>query len=673
MNLVLVRAGIRTADVLLAQFYGLAPLEKAGPDPLTPRGFDRVVLGVLRELRAGVAGKEKKAIEALLRELEGKDWAKLGEAARDKAFRDAAEKYLGFGPDVGAAVGQVARHVGPTIITGTKVAAIHRDRLRIEPSLNAVDERMVVAAATHQALFARDEHGRRSTYLSDRARAVVSQGLEEGLDRYEIAKRIRSDLGAAADVRSENYWRLIASVFTGRARTYGHLSAMSESGIEEFEFEAVLDEVTTDICRFMHRKVFSTGAGLARFSQVESASNPEEVKDLQPWASTGKAEDGSKAIFYKAGGARSMIARVDESAVGRKDEVGLYSAGMKRGALEKAGLTTPPLHGHCRSTALPVLGAVQVLPGGPGQEALGAPLAPEKAPMPPKPVKVPTLQKPPVPSPFAALVEREGLKDERRGPSGVNAVYVAEVDGQKVYVKPAATRGVNGAVVTFDPRDAVVVHGAFRHSAEAIGLGDSVEPAMLLRRPGQPDKFVTRGAPKKRTSVLTRVSDGDDTAVEEIDENVRVSAALLDYLHRNSDRHEANVLVDGDGKITLIDHDRTLDHGPPKADLRARSVFFPGGTVGFFGSQRELKDLPKKAQKYVKHLSASTKEAISTELGIPLAEAAAMKARASRVVSSGLHDALVQDKARSISIADGEPEVRTIAPLGEEDDDEQDI
>ena len=102
-------------------------------------------------------------------------------------------------------------------------------------------------------------------------------------------------------------------------------------------------------------------------------------------------------------------------------------------------------------------------------------------------------------------------------------------------------------------------------------------------------------------------------------------------------------------------------------------MFFPGGTVGFFGSQRELKDLPKKAQKYVKHLSASTKEAISTELGIPLAEAAAMKARASRVVSSGLHDALVQDKARSISIADGEPEVRTIAPLGEEDDDEQDI
>jgi len=360
VNLVLVRAGIRTADALLERFYGLAPLKKAGPDPLTPRGFDRVVLGVLRELRAGVAGKEKKAIEALLRELE-KDWSKLGEAAKDAAFRAAAEKYLGFGPDVGAAVGQVARHVGPTIIAGTKAAAVHRDRLRIEPSLNAVDERMVVAAATHQALFARDEHGRRSAWLSDRARAVVSQGLEEGLDRYEIAKRIRSDLGAAADARSENYWRLIASVFTGRARSYGHLSAMSEAAVEEFEFEAVLDEVTTDVCRFMHGKVFSVGAGLSRFAEVEQAQDPEDVKDLQPWAGTAKTDDGGRAIFYKAGGARSMVARVDESAVGRKDEVGRYSGGMRRGALEKAGLTTPPLHGHCRSTVLPVLGSVQVL------------------------------------------------------------------------------------------------------------------------------------------------------------------------------------------------------------------------------------------------------------------------------------------------------------------------
>jgi hypothetical protein len=35
--------------------------------------------------------------------------------------------------------------------------------------------------------------------------------------------------------------------------------------------------------------------------------------------------------------------------------------------MERAGMTTPPLHGHCRSTVLPVLGSVGALLGGPEQ------------------------------------------------------------------------------------------------------------------------------------------------------------------------------------------------------------------------------------------------------------------------------------------------------------------
>jgi hypothetical protein len=144
---------------------------------------------------------------------------------------------------------------------------------------------------------------------------------------------------------------------------------MGESGIEEFEFEAVLDEVTTNVCRMMHGRRFSVGPGLRRFAEVEQAKDPEDVKDLQPWITQGKTEDGGTVLFYRSRGAAKFVAGVDESAVGERDKSGKFSNVLGRGAMERAGMTTPPLHGHCRSTVLPVLGSVGALPGGPQESA----------------------------------------------------------------------------------------------------------------------------------------------------------------------------------------------------------------------------------------------------------------------------------------------------------------
>lgn len=321
---------------------------------LTPAGFDEVVLSLLKILAGAAVHDEQKHLSLFLQTVQKPDWVKLSPGKRSSEIRTAADRWLGIRDDLPGKIGAVVRAEGPTIVGNAKEATKARYGLKIDPHLNAVDARTVEAAAKHQALFVRDEMGRRSERFSEVARSVVAKGLEDGLDRYAIGDRLGAALNATAAARSTSYWRLIASVFSARARTYGQLSGFDEAGIESFSFEAVLDEVTSEVCRFMHGRTFSTAKALDRFNEAEASEDPEAVKDLQPWASTGKTEEGKVALFFSVGGEKRAIAEVLSPGAGQHDLVGKYRAKMSDAGLEEAGLSTPPLHGHCRSTIVPI-------------------------------------------------------------------------------------------------------------------------------------------------------------------------------------------------------------------------------------------------------------------------------------------------------------------------------
>lgn len=105
-------------------------------------------------------------------------------------------------------------------------------------------------------------------------------------------------------------------------------------------------------CRFNHGRRFSVAGSLQKFQQVAAADDPEAVVEIQPFMQTGRDDDG-EFLYYKSGGERVQVARIEESAVGLVDAVGKYSSALSNQQLESAGLATPPLHGFCRSRLLP--------------------------------------------------------------------------------------------------------------------------------------------------------------------------------------------------------------------------------------------------------------------------------------------------------------------------------
>jgi hypothetical protein len=351
VNRALARAGVAAADALLKTFFGLAPLRKA-PSILTPVGFDRVVLQLLLELQRETGATTQAALTGFLDKLD-RDWPGLPPAARSKALAEAGSTYLGMTEALGPKVADAVKRKGPTIFGNTRGALRLRDNIDVGVDLNAADQRVLDASAAHQALFVRDQFGTRSARYSQIARDVVSAGLEDGLDRYDIGDRLAKTFIGTDAKRNDSYWQLIASTFTARARAYGVLSGFGEAGIDTFQFESVLDERTSEVCRFMHGRTFSTAKALDRFGEVEASEDPEEVKTLQPWGSVGKDDEGNRGIFVGSGERRKLVADVESSGAGTQS-AGKYRARASNAQLEDAGFSSPPLHGHCRSTIIPV-------------------------------------------------------------------------------------------------------------------------------------------------------------------------------------------------------------------------------------------------------------------------------------------------------------------------------
>lgn len=339
--------GVLAAEAILEKVHRV-PVEKV-LDPLDPVDFFVMVERLAASMRVGTGPIEADAIRRSLRILDV-DWPNLSAAQRDRAF-EAARVALGTAtPGVVRAVR--IRISGPR---GAMFRPTRRSTARsllpsitVSPQLSLRDRQAERIVRTSTTNFVRDEMGRRVDHHSELARETVARGLEQGLGRDEIARDLRVAFGSRI-VRGPGYYDVVAGAYMNRARTYSSLLTFQDAGVETYVFEAVLDEVTTDICRFYHGQTFSTSNGIESMDRVLALEDPEAIVDENPWLRTGRDAGGTRSIFFERDDRRTRVAQIDRSGVGTRDDTGSYSRAMTPRQLEAAGIPYPPLHGRCRS------------------------------------------------------------------------------------------------------------------------------------------------------------------------------------------------------------------------------------------------------------------------------------------------------------------------------------
>jgi SPP1 gp7 family putative phage head morphogenesis protein len=347
-DLCLIVRSREAADEILERYLRVG-IRKA-LDLGSARGFDRAVGKLAALLGARSTASDDAAVRAALGVLDV-DWAASTAAQRRTLISRGLEAAGRRTATVPRAVQAVFGDAATEVVQATRDAARRGQGLTIAADFNALDKRIVRHLTSSQANFVRDEYGRRNDAFGERARQIVADGLEAGLGREDIAADLER---AAQDVlagRSSFYWEVVAGSFVSRGRSFAQLSSYAEAGVDRYLIEAVLDERTTEICRFLHGKSFSVATGLRTFERVDA--EPDLIKDLTPWVREAiDPATGAKTLFVERGEERVRVADVTRSAVGTRDDRGEFGRGLSERDLANLGVSFPPYHGLCRTTTV---------------------------------------------------------------------------------------------------------------------------------------------------------------------------------------------------------------------------------------------------------------------------------------------------------------------------------
>lgn len=317
-------------------------------------GFDNAAALLAGQLRRTTASVDANAVREAIRGLDV-DWTKTTAEQRGRLIAEAMSMARTAAAPIADKLEVPLSRTGDEVVRAVRSDVRRRHRLAVGADLNALDERIVRHVVSSQGNYVRDEYGRRVESLGAEARRIVAEGLEEGLGREEIAADLEVAAKAALIERSPAYWELVASSFIGQGRSFAQMSSYAEAGIERYMISAVLDENTTEICRFLDGKVFSVGRALDQFAKVESLEDPEEMKGVIPWVREAiDGESGRRLLVAGSGEHRFPLAEITRSAMGTRDDPGEFRALCSDAELGASGVGFPPYHGYCRSTTVPV-------------------------------------------------------------------------------------------------------------------------------------------------------------------------------------------------------------------------------------------------------------------------------------------------------------------------------
>lgn len=326
-------------------------------NPLSSSGFAELVDSIAKRLSGATAEEERRALRRALEESTDADWPSLTEAGLVGALATLVAPIQDLSRRAILQATSVLEDEAEKLVSGVRGALRERHPAwGLATSLNVTDRRVAEHVVDTQANFIRDEYGRRALAASEAARRLVSRRVAQGLGREHIARELQATVFGAGVNRSLAYWRVIASAFANRARTFAQLSSFREAGVKLYEAVATLDSATTDFCRWVDGKHLRVDEGLRIFDEVRKLSDPEAVKYANPWVTSGVDDDDNPAMFARVSPDRRVrLANVVRSGVGNNDDRGEYANELSTDELGALNIGPPPYHGLCRTTIVAVL------------------------------------------------------------------------------------------------------------------------------------------------------------------------------------------------------------------------------------------------------------------------------------------------------------------------------
>jgi SPP1 gp7 family putative phage head morphogenesis protein len=355
--------------------------------------FDALKKRLVRQLRTVDRVILKPRLDRMIERLDV-NWEKMTIPQIRKVFTD-ADKFL-RGAAVERALPQWNTKVNATLTTVAR-GARRQIRDNFLPRMNLAYRRDELDAlerlSEQQGWFIRDRQKAISGALTNRGRTIVEDGLTKGLGRKEIGKRLWNQLPGMWEGMGRNYANVVAANAMSRARSWAEIKSYQSAGIELLEAQAVLDERTTEICRFMDGQIVEVSRCAELSNQAAAVEDPRDIYKVSPFMEVIRNKKGEHEIQTRNG---DRIAQITRFGGGKVDDRGEQKAFIMGRQLPNANIGPPPYHHACRTITVPRVDSWQVPDSfepraGPGRPATVTPPKPTRR----KPALPPALITPP--------------------------------------------------------------------------------------------------------------------------------------------------------------------------------------------------------------------------------------------------------------------------------------
>lgn len=343
---------IETIDQLLEELTGRVEKARGKWDLTTEDGFSEAVLSIALRMR----GDERDKIQNWVRPFRAalkQNWPELTAAESKAAIAEVGSLISDLGTQVANGQALVLDQFSQRIVEDTKASAIDRYGLGIAPSFTRADEVAQNQIMNSTVNFIRDREGAIHDKYSLRARNYIAfTAAQRGLGREEIARNLES---LFLDMRKPSYWDFVANHFVNRSRAMSSLNAYAQANVTVYRIVAVLDERTTDTCRFLDGQIFDVQSSIDLVNNAEKqaadAGDVNLIKEFNPFVWT--SGDGKTLTTMPPSGNQARIADIVRSGVGNVGDRGEFAKGLDPKQMNERGVGPPPYHAFCRTTIVP--------------------------------------------------------------------------------------------------------------------------------------------------------------------------------------------------------------------------------------------------------------------------------------------------------------------------------
>lgn len=213
----------------------------------------------------------------------------------------------------------------------TIIKAVDDLPVELFPGFDVIDEQAVQQLNGHNVFWVGEHYN--NNVSSSIAGTVRDTMVKEGVSRVVAGEALRIALRKQFGIvnipggytgSSKSYFEGLTANSATVARVAGQVRSFDQLDIVELEVVNPMDKRTSPQCQHMNGKVYTVEQAKTQLGSLMSASNPNDVKTIQPWLNIGEM----KAISPKAG----------------------FQGKADADALAKIGIALPPYHFRCRTT-----------------------------------------------------------------------------------------------------------------------------------------------------------------------------------------------------------------------------------------------------------------------------------------------------------------------------------